>query len=211
MIEDLVALGSGVFVGEVYECRVEYHLVEGQVLLQYQPGEFPRIVCGDIGCLAFGMLGVVRSFDGFVEDWAAVAGDDGQGFAVCAAQGLEDGDGKGADLGGYAFVGDAVVDAEVVGGLAPLEFLPGEVFADAAGVGCIPATFSNFGNPDSSGWGRFNRQSHFVSSVSISEPYGGSLSMHLYLRQRSRVRTAMRVFLSSSSCLSLVLMSNWTI
>lgn len=29
---DLVALGSGVSVGEVDECRVEYHLVEGQVL-----------------------------------------------------------------------------------------------------------------------------------------------------------------------------------
>lgn len=162
----------------------------------YQPGEFPRIVGGDVGCLAFGVLGVVRPFDGFVESRAAVAGVDGQGFAVCAAQGLEDGDDKGADLGGYAFVGDSVVDAEFVGGGASLEFLPGEVFADAVGIGCSPTTRSGFGNPDQPGRIRLNRLSHFVSSVSISEPYGGSLSMHLYLRQRSRVRTAIRVFLS---------------
>lgn len=194
----MVALGAGVFVGEVDECRVEYHLVEGQVLLQYQPGEFPRIVGGDVGCLAFGVLGVVRPFDGFVKGWAAVAGVDGQGAAVCSAQGLEDGDDKGADLGGYAFVGDAVVDAEFVGGLASLEFLPGEVFADLAGVLHFVRVISLFSGD-------------VFCGVSISEPYGGSLSMHLYLRQRSRVRTAMRVFLSSSSWRSLVLMSNWTI
>lgn len=146
MVEDLGALESRVSVGDVYEVGIEDELVVWECFVDDELCEYSRIISRDVGCLAFGVLGGGGSADGFVECRTAVAGVDGERLAVGAAEGLEDGDGKGADLGGYAFIGNAVVYVEFVGGGASLEFFPGEVFCDVAGV------------------------FHFDSSNSISEP-----------------------------------------
>lgn len=146
MVEDLGTLGFGVFVGDVDEVWIEDELVVWELLVDDELCECCRVSGGDVCCLTFGVLGGGGSADSFVECRAAVAGVDSEGLAVGVAQWLDDGDGKGTDLGGYAFVGDAVVYAEFVGGGASLEFFPSEVFCDVAGV------------------------FHFDSSNSISEP-----------------------------------------
>lgn len=60
------------FVRNMHESVVKNHLVKGQFLLQYELCKSMRIVRSDVRCLAFGVLGMPRSFESFVQCLASV-------------------------------------------------------------------------------------------------------------------------------------------
>lgn len=74
------------FVRNMHESVVTYHLIEWQFLLHDELCESVRIVRSDVCCLAFGVLGVLRSFESLVQGRTSVAGVDVQWLSECRAQ-----------------------------------------------------------------------------------------------------------------------------
>lgn len=130
IIQHHPSLRSGMLVRNMHESAVKNHLVKRQLLLQDELCKFVRIVRSDVCCLAFGVLGVLRSFESLVQDRTSVAGVDVQWLSECRAQRLKNSHDKGANLGSDALVRDAVVYAEFFCLAAALEFLSAEVFGD---------------------------------------------------------------------------------
>ena len=137
VVEYLSSLGAVGLVGDVDECGVEYHLVEGEAAVDNCLGQQERVGCGDVGRLSPDVLGAGDSSDGCVELRGAVAAVDGQGSAPCRAEGLED-TGHEEDYGVPCWTfGYGVVDAQAESGVAALHLGPGKVLGYAVS-GCVP-------------------------------------------------------------------------
>ena len=135
VVEYLSSLWSAGSVGDVYECGVEYHLVEWDAAADCCLCQEEGVGCGDVGCLSPDVLRAGDSSDGFVELGGAVAAVDDQWSAPCLAEGLEDAGHEEDDgLPCWAF-GYGVVDAHAAGGVAALHLGPGEVLGDAVSGG----------------------------------------------------------------------------
>ena len=76
IIQHSPSLQPKMFVRNMHKRVVKNHLVERQLLLQDLLCEFERIVRSYVRCLAFAVLGVLRSFDSLVQGRTSVAGVD---------------------------------------------------------------------------------------------------------------------------------------
>ena len=135
VVEYLSSLWSAGPVGDVYECGVEYHLVEWDAAADCDLCHEEGVGCGDVGCLSPDVLRAGDSSDGFVELGGAVAAVDDQWSAPCLAEGLEDAgheEDDGLPCGAFGY---GVVDAHAAGGVAALHLGPGEVLGDAVSGG----------------------------------------------------------------------------
>ena len=120
VVEYLSSLWSAGSVGDVYECGVEYHLVEWDAAAYCCLCQEEGVGCGDVGGLSPDVLRAGASSDGFVELGGAVAAVDDQGPAPCLAEGLEDAcheEDDGLPCGAFGY---GVVDAHAAGGVAAL-------------------------------------------------------------------------------------------
>ena len=67
VVEYLSSLWSAGSVGDVYECGVEYHLVEWDAAAYCCLCQEEGVGCGDVGCLSPDVLRAGYSSYGFVE------------------------------------------------------------------------------------------------------------------------------------------------